>query len=39
MPALIETYAVVALLAAILMIMWLTKTGGLTFVTPEITPH
>lgn len=29
-PALIETYAVVALLAAILMIMWLTKPGGLT---------
>lgn len=39
MPALVETYAVVALLAAILMIMWLTKTGGLTFVTPEAAPH
>ncbi|MFQ5862252.1 MAG: V-type ATP synthase subunit K [Candidatus Brocadiales bacterium] len=39
MPALVETYAVVALLAAILMIMWLTKIGGLTFVTPETIPH
>ncbi len=39
MPALVETYAVVALLAAILMIMWLTETEGLTFVTPEIVPH
>lgn len=29
-PALVETYAVVALLAAILMVMWLTKPGGLT---------
>jgi V/A-type H+-transporting ATPase subunit K len=39
MPALVETYAVVALLASILMIMWLTKTGGITIVTPEIIPH
>ncbi len=39
MPALVETYAVVALLAAILMIMWLTKTGGLTIITPESVPH
>lgn len=39
MPALVETYAVVALLAAILMIMWLTKTGGITFITPETVPH
>ncbi len=39
MPALVETYAVVALLAAILMIMWLTKTEGLTFAVLETIPH
>ena len=39
MPALVETYAVVALLAAILMIMWLTMPEGLVFVTPETVPH
>ncbi len=39
MPALVETYAVVALLAAILMIMWLTEPEGLVFVTPGTVPH
>ena len=34
LPALVETYAVLALLAAILMIMWLTQPG-LTYLTPE----
>jgi V/A-type H+-transporting ATPase subunit K len=34
LPALVETYAVVALLAAILMIMWLTQPG-FTYLTPE----
>ncbi len=33
LPALVETYAVLALLAAILMIMWLTQPG-LTYLTP-----
>ena len=31
MPALVETYAVVALLASILLIIWFTKEGGLTY--------
>lgn len=30
-PALVETYAVVALLASILLIIWFTKEGGLLF--------
>jgi V/A-type H+-transporting ATPase subunit K len=34
LPALVETYAVVALLVAILMIMWLT-TPGLSYILPE----
>ncbi len=34
LPALVETYAVLALLAAILMIMWLTQPG-LTYITPQ----
>lgn len=34
LPALVETYAVVALLAAILMVMWLTQPG-LSYITPE----
>lgn len=34
LPALVETYAVVALLAAVLMIMWLTRPGGLTVIRP-----
>lgn len=31
-PALIETYSVIALLISILLITWLTKEGGLTFI-------
>lgn len=31
MPALVETYAVVSLLASILLIIWFTKEGGLSF--------
>lgn len=31
LPALVETYAVIALLAAILLILWVTKEGGLSF--------
>ena len=30
-PVLVETYAVLALLAAFLMIMWLTPTGGMQY--------
>ena len=35
LPALVETYAVLALLAAILMIMWLTQPG-IAYLTPEV---
>jgi len=35
LPALVETYAVVALLAAILVTQWLTRSGGLSFVPTE----
>jgi V/A-type H+-transporting ATPase subunit K len=31
MPALVETYAVVSLLASILLIFWFTKEGGLSY--------
>lgn len=34
-PALVETYAVVALLASILLIIWFTKEGGLSILTPS----
>ena len=37
MPALVETYAVVALLTSILLIIWFTKEGGLSYITPDIT--
>lgn len=33
LPALVETYAVIGLLAAVLMILWVTKEGGLSFPT------
>jgi len=33
-PALVETYAVIALLISILLITWLTKEGGLSFTPP-----
>lgn len=33
LPALVETYAVIALLASILLILWVTKEGGLSFAT------
>ncbi|MFN3466701.1 MAG: V-type ATP synthase subunit K [Candidatus Brocadiales bacterium] len=35
LPALVETYAVLALLAAILMITWLTQPG-ITYLSPEV---
>ncbi len=34
-PALVETYAVISLLASILLIIWFTKEGGLSFLTPS----
>src|SRR3990172_4322074 len=33
-PALVETYAVIALLISILLITWLTKEGGISFTPP-----
>lgn len=36
MPAIVETYAVVALLASILLIIWFTKEGGLSFLTFDV---
>ena len=36
LPALVETYAVVALLASILLIIWLTPKDGLSFAAPAI---
>ena len=37
MPALVETYAVIALLASILLIIWFTKEGGLSYMPPNVT--
>lgn len=34
LPALVETYAVLGLLASILLILWVTKEGGLSFPGP-----
>lgn len=34
LPALVETYAVIALLASVLFILWVTKEGGLSFPAP-----
>ncbi|MDN3514548.1 MAG: V-type ATP synthase subunit K [Candidatus Brocadia sp.] len=37
LPALIETYAVIALLISILLITWLTKEGGFSYTPPKQT--
>jgi hypothetical protein len=37
-PALVETYAVIALLISILLITWLTKEGGVSF-SPKTSPE
>ena len=37
-PALVETYAIIALLISILLITWLTKEGGISF-SPKTSPE